>query len=48
MGKEGVITISLERYTELMSSERFLGKLMAAGVDNWDGYEDCLDEEEEE
>lgn len=46
MAKEGVITISLERYTELCSCERFLDKLMASGVDNWDGYEDCLDEEE--
>ena len=33
------ITISVEDYNELVSDSNFLSALMAAGVDNWDGYD---------
>lgn len=35
---EETVTISKERYLELMEAETFLNALKAAGVDNWDGY----------
>lgn len=38
---ENTVTISQERYNELLKSEDILQKLKDAGVDNWDGY-DCL------
>lgn len=41
------IEISLDRFEELLDSERFLGTLIAAGVDNWDGYGFALEMLEE-
>ena len=38
------ITISIERYNELLEAERMLDALYGAGVDNWDGYEFALNE----
>ena len=37
--EDKTITISVEEYEELKSDADFLNLLIAAGVDNWDGYE---------
>lgn len=37
------ITISQERYNELIKDSDFLYALRAAGVDNWDGYDFAID-----
>lgn len=36
---EEMITITKEEYKELLSQACFFNCLVAAGVDNWDGYE---------
>lgn len=33
------VLISAEEYTRLLEDSEFLQCLMAAGVDNWDGYD---------
>lgn len=33
------VTISTKQYNELISNQKFLFALQAAGVDNWDGYD---------
>jgi hypothetical protein len=40
------ITISRARFDELLEFERELNALHAAGVDNWDFYEEALAEVE--
>lgn len=35
------ITISLKKYNQLVSDSLFLNALMAAGVDNWEGYSEA-------
>jgi hypothetical protein len=43
------VTISKERYDELIREEKFLDALRAAGVDNWEGYDyaqEMLDDDE--
>ena len=40
------VTISKGEYDELKSDSAFLNALMAAGVDNWDGY--CIAQESAE
>jgi hypothetical protein len=40
------ITITQERYQELLDAENFLDRLHAAGVDNWEGYELAQEDEE--
>lgn len=35
------VTISKERYQELLKDEEWLCALRAAGVDNWTGYGDA-------
>lgn len=42
------ITISVKRYNELVEAEAFLNRLFAAGVDNWEGYDEAQDSEDEE
>ena len=42
------VTITKKRFNELLKSEKFLGALYAAGVDNWDGYEYALEMEDDE
>lgn len=37
------ITISQERYNELIKDSDFLEALRAAGVDNWEGYDIAID-----
>jgi hypothetical protein len=36
------ISIPIERYKELIKSERILGLLKAGGVDNWEWYSESL------
>ncbi|MGQ1358467.1 hypothetical protein ACT414_18885 (plasmid) [Acinetobacter baumannii] len=47
------VTISKERYQELLKDESWLAALEAAGVDNWSGYDEAREiqrewEEEDE
>jgi hypothetical protein len=42
---DGTWTISPKRYSELLEAEHTLHKLYAAGVENWEWYEDALDYE---
>ena len=37
------VTITEIEYKTLLSSQKFLNALEAAGLDNWDGYEQALD-----
>ena len=52
--QEPTVTIGETRYKELIRDEAILAALDAAGVDNWDGYDEALasaffgDEVEEE
>ena len=40
---EEMIEITKERYEELLESYYFLNALVAAGVDNWEGYGIAVD-----
>lgn len=42
------ITISQEEYDKLLRDSEFLARLEHAGVDNWEGYEFALEEDEDE
>lgn len=42
-----LITISQEKYDELISDHLFLNCLIAAGVDNWEGYDLAVEEYQE-
>lgn len=35
------IEVDKEVYDELVSDQKFLDALIAAGVDNWEGYEEA-------
>jgi len=37
------ITITRAEYTQLLADQRLLRALQAAGVDNWDGYDDAIE-----
>lgn len=39
------VTIPLERYKSLLKSEARLEAMEIWGVDNWQGYGECFDEE---
>lgn len=39
---EDNVTISKRRYNELLHAEVQLTELEAAGVDNWEGYEEAM------
>jgi len=47
---EKTITITLEEYNRLVEDSEFLNALEAAGVDNWEGYDEacCAVDEEED
>jgi hypothetical protein len=45
---EDTITISVERYNELIRSEKILNALYAGGVDNWEWYEEALENMDDE
>lgn len=36
---EEMITITLKEYNKLIENDAFMDALVAAGVDNWNGYE---------
>jgi hypothetical protein len=38
-----MVEITEERYERLLASEDMLAALEAAGVDNWQGYDDAMD-----
>lgn len=46
--KEGMITISMSRYEQLMASERKLEALEAGGVDNWEWYDEAMEAYQDE
>lgn len=37
------IVLSVKEYNRLLEDSKLLQALEAAGVDNWDGYEDALE-----
>lgn len=37
------VTITQQEYDRLYQVDIFMNCLQAAGVDNWDGYEDAID-----
>lgn len=39
MNDDTVVTISKEKYEQLLEDSIWLGCLEQAGVDNWDGYD---------
>ena len=41
------VEISKERYQELLDAETKLCALESAGVDNWEGYDDAMEELEQ-
>lgn len=41
---DGMVTISKEKYDELLDDSFFLECLEGAGVDNWEGYDYALEE----
>ena len=45
---EDTITISVERCNELIRSEKILNALYAGGVDNWEWYEEALENMDDE
>lgn len=42
------IELTLERYTELLNSHAMLIALEDAGVDNWEGYDEAMQNYNEE
>ena len=42
--ESNTVTLSKEEYAELMEKSEKLDALMSHGVDNWDGYDDAMDE----
>lgn len=44
-GFQRMVTIPELRFLELEEAEATLNKLYAAGVDNWDGYDDAVGED---
>ena len=45
---EEMISISKQRYEELLKSEKELNMLESYGVDNWEGYEEAMEALSEE
>jgi hypothetical protein len=41
------VLVPRKEYDKLISDQRFLEALLAAGVDNWDGYDYALEINEE-
>lgn len=42
MGEEETVTITKKEYDDLLKDSEWLSCLEAAGVDNWQGYEDAI------
>ena len=45
---EKTVTISRTEYEDLIQSREILDALYAAGVDNWEGYQDALGDQNED
>lgn len=45
--EDGTLTISKEDFDSLMADSRLLNTLKAHGVDNWEGWEAAIEEEDE-
>ena len=45
---ESMVTITEEKYNQLLDDSLFLNALRNAGVDNWEGYEIAQEALEEE
>ncbi len=43
MSKISTITVTQEEYDDLIDSAKLLAALMGAGVDNWEGYEEAME-----
>ncbi len=43
-----MVTVSADRFRSLKEAANFLGRLQAAGVDNWEGYPGDPDDEEDD
>jgi hypothetical protein len=43
MSDPNMVTITLEEYERLMDVDELLSALDAAGVDNWEGYDDAME-----
>jgi len=41
---EETVTISKKEYDKLLNDSRILRALEGAGVDNWEGYDDAMNE----
>ena len=41
------VTIPEEEYNDLLDDAEFLRALRMAGVDNWDGYDDAIEQYQE-
>lgn len=41
--EEDTVTISQGEYRELKDDQNFLRALQAAGVDNWEGYDEAVE-----
>lgn len=46
MDNEKAVTISVQRYAQLLHAEEKLDRLEAYGVDNWSGYGDAISDSE--
>jgi hypothetical protein len=47
MGIDETVTLTAERFDDLVEAEAFLERLYAAGVDNWEGYSEAFKEDDE-
>lgn len=48
MEQEETVTIPKKEYESLKADSAFLSRLHAAGVDNWSGYSEACEYEEED
>ena len=46
--EQDTVTISKKEYDELVNDSSFLFALQAAGVDNWEGYDEAIRIQNEE
>lgn len=45
---DGMISISVKKYESLLADRKTLRALEAGGVDNWEGYSFCFEDEEDD
>ncbi len=46
--EESRVTISLDRFKKLVEDQKLLNALLAAGVDNWEGWDSVVRDDNEE